>query len=467
VIKTLPDVLHRPVEEVRDLQDRLFRTTVDLCYRGHPYYRRQMQAAGITPADLRSLEDLPKLATTYKKDFLADPEAFRLEPLPDLPLEARTLREVMYTTGTTTGLPAPVYTTSLDYFAYLLQAARVCDMLGIGPGDVVANAFPLTPYPTGGYVRAMATAASVGASVVVTHTGRGTEGYPVHRSVDEAVRIIETHRTTVVWGISSFVRRLLIRAAEMGADWSSVRMCLVTGETTTGAMREDMRRRLLDLGSPEGRIVNRYGSTEGTTLIECTEGAGWHNPAPDQIYLETVDPETGASLASGKAGLLCITHLFRTGTVFLRYALGDVVQLERGPCPACGRTSERVVSQPVRTGDVVKIKGTLASLDAIRAGMEGIKGVDEYQVLIQKLDPGDPFSEDELLVRLAAAEERRAVVGGVVRQTVLDLIHVTPRIEFVSQDAIYDPIKDPKPQRIIDRRPRPQPGGEAGAGERT
>src|SRR5207245_5914649 len=144
----------------------------------------------------------------------------------------------------------------------------------------------------------------------------------------------------------SFVRRILLRADELGADFADVRMCLVTGETVSAAMKDDMRRRLVDLGAAEGRIVNRYGSTEGTTLIECEGGAGWHNPSPEPTLMETVDAESGERIDAGAPGLLLITHLMRRGTVLLRYALGDIVELETGPCPGCRQTVDRVVTQP-------------------------------------------------------------------------------------------------------------------------
>ena len=434
------------------MQDRLLRTTIDLCYRAHPFYRGRMHEAGLTPGDIGGVDDLANFPLTYKREFLNDPEAFRLEPLSELPLEARVLREVMYTTGTTTGQPAPLYTTTFDYYAYAIQAARAARVLGMGDSDVIANVFPLTPFPMGAYLRAQATAAAIGASMILAHPGRPSEALDIHRGLDEVVRLIERQAVTVIWGVASFVRRILLRAKDLGADFTAVRMCLVTGESISGAMKDDMRRHLVALGSAHGRIVNRYGSTEGTTLIECEGGAGWHNPSPEQIFMETVDVETGERLEGGAPGLLLITHLMRRGTVLLRYALGDVVELDTGPCPGCRQTVDRVVAQPIRTKDLIKIKGTLVNLEALKAALDGMDGLQEYQIIVTKQQADDPFSPDQLVVRAAGAPPQ-AELERRIAEVAMNLVQIRPVVEVVRPDDIFNPMTDSKPERLVDRRP--------------
>jgi phenylacetate-coenzyme A ligase PaaK-like adenylate-forming protein len=454
---TGPDILFRSAEEVGALQDRLLQATMALCERAHPSYRALMRASGLTASQFRTTLDLQMLPITDKAAFLRDPEAFRLET-DGLPVEAGTIREVMYTTGSTTGRPAPIYTSTADYNAYLVQAKRGAGLLGLRTEDLIANVFPLTSFPSGGYVRANATAAAVGAALLVAHPGRPTDGYPVHRTTEEVVRLIETHRATIVWGIASFVRRLLLRAAEISADLSSVRACWITGEPVSPARREDMKARLRALGSAEAGVVNRYGSTEGTTLVECVEGAGWHNPAPDQIFLEVVDPETERRLPDEEPGLLLVTHLLRTGTVLLRYALGDIVAIDHSACPQCGRTSERVITQPVRTGDVIKVKGALVSAEAMRGVLERAPGIAEYQIVLQRAQPADPFSSDQVLLRLAAsAGTDREAIGREVEARFVRRTNVRPVIEWTTPDQIFDPSTDPKATRFIDSRADAEP----------
>lgn len=451
---TLPDLLRRPAEEVGALQDRLLATTVELCYRGHPYYRRLMQREGLTPDDIRTRADLQRLPPTSKADFLADPEAFRLD-LDDLPLAERTLWKVIYTTGTTTGRPAPIYVTAFDHFAYMYIASRRRDFIDVRETDVVANLFPLTPFPMGAYSRAPDEAAAAGAAILTLHPGRQTSPFPLHRRLDEVVRLVERHRATVLWGIASYVRRMLVRAEELGADLSAVRVAMITGEAASAALRADLRARLRRLGSPDPVVINRYGSTEqGASMVECREGSGFHSLAPDQIYHEVVDPDTGQRLPDGQPGMLAFTHLIRRGTVLLRYLVGDVVTMTHEPCPACGRTCPRITSQPVRSGDLVKVKGTLVNLQVIRDRLDAEPALQEYQIVLRRADEADELSMDELVVRAAVAPGTEESMRTALADLVAEAVHVRPTVELARADDIYDPNRSAKPARVVDLRPR-------------
>ncbi|MBL8590828.1 MAG: AMP-binding protein, partial [Methylobacteriaceae bacterium] len=278
---------------MQTLQDRLLQQMVELCYLHHPYYAKLMRAEGLRPEHIRNRDELQRLPPCSKQEFLADPEAFRLRP-EGLPGNEGLLWKVVYTTGTTTGRPAPVYVTAHDHFAYMFAFQDRRELIGLEASDRIANLFPMTGFPMGAFARAPDEAAAVGASILFALTGRTDSVFPVNRSMDEAVAAISRHRATVLWGVAGFVRRLIIRAQETGADFSSVRMVMTTGEASSPAMREDFRRRMRALNCADTKIVNRYGSTEqGGTMIECCDGSGFHSGLPDQLYHESIDEETG------------------------------------------------------------------------------------------------------------------------------------------------------------------------------
>ncbi|MFE9959289.1 phenylacetate--CoA ligase family protein [Micromonospora sp. NPDC005299] len=450
---TLPDLLFRPPAEVGALQDRLLAETVERCYRGHPFYRRLMKQEGLEPRHIRSRADLSRLPVTRKSDFLADPEAFRLRA-DDATLLEKTLWKVIYTTGTTSGQPAPVYVTSYDHYAYMYLASRRQDLIGIQTTDVVANLFPLTEFPMGAYSRATDEAAACGAGIVFAHPGRPGSPFPLHRGLSEAVQLVERQRVTVLWGIASFVRRVLVHAREVGADFTAVRMAMITGEAASGAMREDLRRRLQELGCVDPRVVNRYGSTEqGASMVECQEGSGFHSLAPDQVFHEVVDADTGQRLADGKLGMLAFSHLIRRGTVFLRYLVGDVVSMTHETCPHCGRSCPRLTSQPVRSGDFVKVKGTLVNLQVLRDQLEHEESIQEYQIVLRPVDEHDELSVDELVIRLAVTPGTEQGVASAVTAAAVRTTHVRPRVEFVEPSEIFNPAQSIKPVRVLDLRP--------------
>jgi phenylacetate-CoA ligase len=446
-------VLRLPQAELGALQDRQIRAMVELCYRSHPFYRALMRRERIEPRHVQTREDLARLPPSSKTDFLADPDAFRIDPA-DLSAEEGTLWKIIYTTGTTTGRPAPVYVTTHDHYAYMHVFAKRRELFGLTESDLIANLFPLTTFPLGAYSRAPDEAASIGAAMFIANTGRMDPVFHVHNGLDASVHAVARHRATVLWGVAGFVRRTLIRAQEMGADFGSVRMVMTTGEASSAAMREDMRRRMREMGCADTLIVNRYGSTEqGGSMVECQEGSGFHSVAPDHLFHEVIEPDSFRRLPDGEPGMLAFSHLNRRGTVFLRYIVGDVVTLSHATCPHCGRTSPRLTSQPTRTGSILKIKGTLVNLQNLSEEFDRLPELDEYQIVVRPLDAGDPFSMDELLVRVAVSRSAAGDMADRIAAKTLELTNVSPRIERVERNEIFDPITAPKPRRIIDQRP--------------
>lgn len=444
------DLLREGREAIRAVQDARLRAMLALCARGHPYYRRRWAEAGIDAASIRGVDNLARLPLTSKRDLMADPESFRLR-CPDLPLPERALWEVLHTTGST-GDPTPLYVTTHDYHAYLFMARRVAEIADIRNTDLLANLFPLAPAAMGAFVRSQANAFAAGAAVVAALTGAPHGAFGVHRPLDDAVRLVERHRATILWGVTSFVRRVIMRAAELGADFTSVRMCGVTGEASSPSMREDMRARLRRLGVPAPLIFDRYGSTESGGLAQCREEGDWHNPAPEILYHEVVDPDTGRPLPDGERGELALTHLDRRGTVLVRYLVGDVVSLTHEPCPHCGRGGDRIVGPIVRTKDLIKVKGMLMNPSLLLERLRAVPGIDEFQVVLTRQDPADPYSMDEMVLRVASGRDDRPALAAALAEAAAAASGVRPRVEFVAANDVFDPARHAKAERLVDRR---------------
>ena len=150
--------------------------------------------------------------------------------------------------------------------------------------------------------------------------------------------------------------------------------------------------------------------------------------------------------------MLAVTHLDRRGRVLIRFMVGDVVSMVRTPCPACGRTSERIVGPIVRGGDLVKVKGMLINPTALVSALGGVSGIEEFQVVVQREDAQDPYSMDEMLVRVACREDVRERVVSEVQSVAADVTRVRPRVEVVHAANIYDAGRQTKAARFVDRR---------------
>lgn len=443
------DATRLPPNELASLRDHKLRHMIDLCRRGHPYYREAWR--GVDLDAVQGMADLWRLPLTPKRLLMERPAEFRLD-CPDLPVAERALWEVVHTTGSS-GDPTPIYNTTYDYHGYLLLNRRVGEIAGIGERDVIANLFPLTAASMGAFMRSSTLAYACGAAVTAAMGGAPVGPFGVQKPMDEAVRVIERHRATVLWGVTSFVRRVLIRAAELGADIRSVRMCAVTGEASSAPLREDMRRLMREQGCAGSVVFDRYGSTESGGLAQCQEEGEWHNPAPELLFHEVVDPETGRPVPDGERGQLAITHLDRRGTVVLRYLVGDIISIKRDACPHCGRIGERLVGPVVRTKDLIKVKGMLINPAALLERLQRITALEEFQVVIDHANPDEPFPVDELVVRIAPGggadpEATAAEVAAATQAT----IGVRPRVALEPRQAIYDAGRETKAVRFADRR---------------
>jgi phenylacetate-coenzyme A ligase PaaK-like adenylate-forming protein len=132
----------------------------------------------------------------------------------------------------------------------------------------------------------------------------------------------------------------------------------------------------------------------------------------------------------------------------LRYLVGDVVTLSRAPCPHCGRTGERVVATPRRTGNLVKCRGMLVNVDIIADTVLALPGVSEFQIVFRRDDR--PGAMDEMVLRIEHAEDAGLRETAVAK--VRAAVSLRPEIEFVARGALYDHEQSIKTKRVVDRR---------------
>jgi phenylacetate-coenzyme A ligase PaaK-like adenylate-forming protein len=307
---------------------------------------------------------------------------------------------------------------------------------GVTQDDSILNLFPLTRYPHGAFARAMHAAAAFNIPVVAALPGQPVERRPeIGNRLDEVVAIAVRAKPTILWGVPTFIRRVVVRAEEMGGSLASVRMVFVTGEGFGEAARADLVERLKRLGAPAPFVSVSYGATEMQGgMVECAPGAGYHNPAPDQFFFEAVDPDTHHAIADGEEGLILLTHLDRRGTVMLRYALGDVARLTRARCPHCGALTERLVSVPRRVDGLLKIKGMLVDPQLMAEALADAPGIAAWQAIVMREDAADPLSMDRLVLKVVPAADAPANLDAKLAARVRTAINVTPAVEQARAD---------------------------------
>jgi phenylacetate-CoA ligase len=426
------DLLFSERAAIQATQQANFAEMAELLATRHAYYRSFMK-------DVKSLRDLGNLPVTRKEDFMREPERFVLES-EGLAEEMRVVWDVMHTTGSTTGKPTPFVSTAFDFYRILELHRNMMRLRQVRPDDVIANLFPLTKHPHGAFIRVLHAAAAMNLRVVSALPGDPSPYFTLGRKTDEVVRTVERSRATILWGVPSYVRRVLARGEELGADFRSLRLAFVTGEGVSEAARKELTEALRRAGQRDAWVSISYGSTETQGgLVECAPGSGYHNPAPDQFYLEVVDAESLAPLPDGASGLVLLTHLRRRGTVLMRYALGDISTLTHERCPHCGSWTDRLVATPRRADALVKIKGTLVNPAVMVEAAEQLLGGREFQFVI---------TQEAMTLNVAGAEDaetKRKVSASVKAAT-----GVTPKVQFVSE--IPQSAEAWKAKRVLDQR---------------
>ena len=64
-----PEIETAPREKIVALQNERLSATVRRVYENVPFYRNKMEQAGVTPDDIRTIDDLHKLPFSYKQDL--------------------------------------------------------------------------------------------------------------------------------------------------------------------------------------------------------------------------------------------------------------------------------------------------------------------------------------------------------------------------------------------------------------
>ena len=439
-------------KSITAIQEQNFKAILDLCFERHPYYRERFSNIGLKRSDIRSLADIYLIPIISKKEYAANPEAFTLET-DGLANEANVKWDVMHTTGTSGGKPTPFVSTAYDFYSILTANRRALEIRKIQETDLIANLCPMTLYPYGAYHRTIAAANVVKVPVISPLPGHPSDFFHWSASLDEVVSAIARSRATILWGVTSYVRRILMRAEEISADFSSVRLAFVTGESVSIEMRRDITERLQRVGKNDAWLSNSYAATEMQVgAVECMPESGYHNPAPEQFYFEIVDPESHESLSYGKRGLSVLTHLDRRGTVLLRYAMGDYAALSIDQCPSCGRWTDRFVGIPSRADDLIKVKGMLINPEVVIDLMLANGAINEFQIIVDKENSEDMLSSDRF--RLLIDPSPNADLQGLA-ETVRKAIGLRPIIEITPRHKIFDPEKSLKAKRLLDLRNAP------------
>jgi phenylacetate-CoA ligase len=420
-----PEAETLPREQLAALQLARLRETLENAYANVPLHRARMDAAGVKPADVRSLEDLRALPFTLKSD-LRETYPFGLFARP-----RETLARLHASSGTT-GKPTVVgYSAEdLDIWAGLMARSMAC--AGARPGDLVHNAYGYGLF-TGG-LGAHYGAERLGATVVPVSGGQ----------TERQVQLLADFGARVLCATPSYALNIAEVAEHEGVDLKSsgLEIGIFGAEPWSEAMRAELESRL------GLRAVDVYGLSEimgPGVAVECEAQAGLHG-WEDHFLFELIDPDTGKPVAEGEPGELVITTLTKQALPMIRYRTRDITRAASAPC-ACGRTHLRLQRITGRNDDMLIIRGVNVYPSQIEAVLVGLPGIEpHYQLVVERKG-----SLDELTIEV---ESREAAAG--VAERVRH--HVKSRIGVTAGVTVKKPGEVPRSQgkavRVRDLRPK-------------
>lgn len=324
-------------EEIRALQLEKLKAQVTWTYERVKWYRDKMDAMGVAPGDIQTLDDVRKLPFT-DKSALRETFPYGLFAVP--------LDEVveLHASSGTTGKPIVVGYNQNDMDVWNDCIMRLVQMAGVVPGDRAQMAFGYGMF-TGGFGLHYGLQ-RLGCMMIPAGSG----------NTERQIQMINDYGTTVLIATPSYALHICEVGEQMGFDWesSTLRVGLFGGEPCPPGLKREIETRMHIV------CTDNYGLTEvcGPGVSgECLAERDMQHIAEDHFLWEVVDPETGEPVPEGEMGELVLTPLDKQAIPVLRYRTHDLTYVTTEPC-RCGRTTARMKKVRSRCDDMLIIRGT-------------------------------------------------------------------------------------------------------------
>ena len=420
-----------PRESIEALQLEKLRRTLENAYANVPHYRKSFDAAGVTPDDLKGLDDLRRFPFTVKTD-LRDNYPFGMFALP------RERLSRIHASSGTTGKPTVVGYTAADVDVWSNLMARSMACAGARPGDLVHNAYGYGLF-TGG-LGAHYGGEQLGCTVVPVSGG----------ATERQVQLLNDFRSDILCCTPSYGLNIAEVAERMGIDIR--RLPLRRGIMGAEPWSDEMRARIEQaLGI---KAVDIYGLSEilgPGVASECdTAQAGLH-AWEDHFIFEVLDTETLEPVGDGETGELVITTLSKDAMPMVRYRTRDITRMTSEPC-LCGRTHRRILRFTGRNDDMLIIRGVNVYPSQVESVLIGLPGISpHYQIVLTRKGSLDTMLlEVEIDPGTEDSSANRSRIAGEVEHQIKSMIGVTCTVVMKSPGEV--PRSEGKAVRVRDLR---------------
>lgn len=424
-----PEIECASREDILKLQNERLVKQVKHVYDNVPYYRKKMEEAGVSPEDIRSVEDLHKLPFITKDDLRdAYPYGLLAVPLKDCV-------RIQSTSGTT-GRRVVAFYTQHDIDLWDDCCARAIMAAGGTDEDVVHVSYGYGLF-TGG------PGLNGGSHKVGSLTLPMSSG-----NTDRQIQFMCDLGSTILCCTPSYAAYLGETINEKGLkDKIRLKAGIFGAEAWTEEMRRDIEK---SLGI---KAYDIYGLTEISgpgVSFECSEQTGMHINE-DHFIAEIINPKTGEVLPEGEKGELVFTSITKQAFPLLRYRTRDICVLTREKC-SCGRTHVKMTKPMGRSDDMLIIKGVNVFPSQIETVLLNKGYAANYQIIVDRINNSDTL---EVQVEMTSEMFSDSVSEVSRKEKVLvdalkSMLGIYAKVKLVAPKSITR--SEGKAVRIIDKR---------------
>ncbi|MBP3243877.1 MAG: phenylacetate--CoA ligase [Bacteroidaceae bacterium] len=417
-------------EEIKALQLERLKATVKHCMNSE-FYKKRFEEAGITPDDIKTLDDIRKIPFTTKQD-LRDTYPFGMR---SVPLE-KCVR--LHSSSGTTGNPTVILHTQKDLDEWANAVARCLWMVGLRPDDVFQNSSGYGMF-TGGL------GFQYGAERLGMLTVPAAAGNTLRQ-----IKFITDFGTTAIHAVPSYVTRIKEVMDELGIDPkkdTKLKLLAIGAEPHSEEQRKKIEKML------GVKAYNSFGMSEmcGPGVgFECKEQNGLHF-WEDYYIVEIVDPETLEPVPDGEIGELVLTTINREAMPLLRYRTRDLTRVLGYDCP-CGRKHIRIDRMKGRSDDMMVLRGVnIFPIQIEKILMQFKELSTDYLITLTTDNDNDNMTVEVELDQLFTDDYTRlqSLTKEITRR-LKDEILLTPRVKLVPKGTL--PKSEGKAVRVKDLR---------------
>ncbi|MBE5953511.1 MAG: phenylacetate--CoA ligase [Lachnospiraceae bacterium] len=424
-----PEIETMPVEQLKALQSERLVKQVKHVWDNVPYYRAKMEEKGVTPDDIKGIEDLHKLPFVTKDDLReAYPYGLLAAPLKDC------VR--IHSTSGTTGKRVVAFYTQNDIDLWDDCCARALTAVGADEEDVVHVSYGYGLF-TGG-LGLHGGAHKAGCMTIPVSSG----------NTDRQIQFMTDLGSTILCCTPSYAAYLAESIEERGVkDEIKLKAGIFGAEAWTEEMRRDIENKL------GIKAYDIYGLTELSgpgVSFECEEQTGMHINE-DHFIAEIINPETGEVLPEGEKGELVFTSITKEAFPLLRYRTKDLCILSRKEC-SCGRTHIKMRKPMGRSDDMLIIRGVNVFPSQIETVLLNEGMTPNYQIIVDRKNNTDTF---DINVEMSQEmfSDNLAEVTAKEKQLVASLkamLGIQAKVHLVAPKSITR--SEGKAVRVIDKR---------------